>query len=261
MTVACIALAIALSGVGYAAVTIPRNSVGTVQLKNGAVSNAKLKGNSVNSGKVQNGSLTGGDVANGSLSGADIDQTSLDAVDAAMLGGLGADDFLQVPQNGFESYVVSGSSWVDRDGADRNHVSVTYDGTKTTICTTTGASTGSEAAAYQDIHLPQGARITTMFLDFVDDAGSASSNGSVTLVRQPLFTGDGTSTNATIFSATLGDVAPAGSLLTAADTQVPPTTLEIAFVDNENYAYTLMANPGTLSGVAYCSAKITYEVP
>jgi len=138
---------------------------------------------------------------------------------------------------------------------------VTYDGTKTTICTTTGASTGSEAAAYQDIHLPQGARITTMFLDFVDDAGSASSNGSVTLVRQPLFTGDGTSTNATIFSATLLNVSPEGSLFTAADTQVPPTTPEIAVVDNENYAYTLMANPGTLSGVAYCSAKITYEVP
>jgi hypothetical protein len=261
MTVACIALAIALSGVGYAAVKIPKGSVGTPQLKNAAVSSAKLQANAVNSGKVANGSLNGADVADGSLSGADIDQSSLDAVDAATLGGLGAEDFLQVPQNGFDSFVASGSSWVDRDGAGRGHVSVTYGADKTTLCTTTGASAGSEAAAYQDVHLPQGAKLTTMFLDYQDDAGTTSSNGTVTLVRQPIFQGDGSSTSSTIFSASLQDVAPAGSVFTVSDTQVPPTTPEIAFVDNENYAYTLMANPGTNAGVAYCSVKITYEVP
>ena len=110
-------------------------------------------------------------------------------------------------------------------------------------------------------NLPQGAKLTTMFLDYQDDPGSTSSNGSVTLVRQPLFTGDGSDANSTIFSASLLDVSPAGSVFTVADTQVPPTTPEIAFIDNENYAYTLMANPGSLSGVAYCSVKITYEVP
>jgi hypothetical protein len=271
MVVACIALAIALSGVGYAAIKIPNNSVGTAQLKNNAVSNAKLQGNSVGNGKLQgnsvngakvaDGSLTGDDVADGSLSGSDVDQSSLDAVDAATLGGFGPDDFLQVPDTGYDSYVASGSAWVDRDGVGRNHVAITYDTTKTTLCTTTGASTGTEAAAYQDVHLPQGAKITTLFIDYRDDAGSTSSNGTITLVRQPLFSGSGTSTNATIFSTTLSDVAPAGSVFTAADTQVPPTTPEIGIVDNENYAYTLMANPGTLTGVAYCNAKITYELP
>ena len=261
MIVACIALAIALSGVGYAAITIPKNSVGTAQLKNDAVSNAKLQGGSVGSGKLKDNAVNSAKVADGSLTGDDIDQGSLDAVDAATLGGLGPDDFLQVPETGFDSFVASGSSWVDRDGAGRGHVSITYNGDKTTWCTTTGASTGTDAAAYQDIHLPAGAKITTMFLDYVDDAGTLTSNGTVTLVRQPIFTGDGNNTSATIFSATLSDVVPAGSLSTAADTQVPPATPQVAFVDNENYAYTLMASPGTNAGVAYCSVKITYELP
>src|SRR5713226_5428226 len=53
MIVACLALAIALSGTGIAAVTaaLPKNSVGTAQLKNNAVTAAK----------VRNGSLTKAD--------------------------------------------------------------------------------------------------------------------------------------------------------------------------------------------------------
>jgi len=47
MIVACIALAVALGGVGYAATVLPANSVGALQ----------LKPNAVNSSKVLNGSL------------------------------------------------------------------------------------------------------------------------------------------------------------------------------------------------------------
>ncbi len=43
MIVACMALAVALSGASYAAVVLPRNSVGTVQLKRDAVTAAKVK--------------------------------------------------------------------------------------------------------------------------------------------------------------------------------------------------------------------------
>jgi hypothetical protein len=43
MVVACIALTIALGGTGYAAIALPRNSVGTPQLKNGAVTSKKVK--------------------------------------------------------------------------------------------------------------------------------------------------------------------------------------------------------------------------
>jgi hypothetical protein len=43
MVVACLALAVALGGTGYAATVLPRNSVGTVQLKNNAITAAKVK--------------------------------------------------------------------------------------------------------------------------------------------------------------------------------------------------------------------------
>ncbi|HZG35112.1 MAG TPA: hypothetical protein VEY87_04630, partial [Gaiellaceae bacterium] len=55
LVVACVALLVALSGTGYAAVALPRNSVGTPQLKDGAVTSLK----------VRNGSLVLADVAAG----------------------------------------------------------------------------------------------------------------------------------------------------------------------------------------------------
>jgi hypothetical protein len=58
MVVACVALAVSLSGAGYAVSTaLPRNSVGTVQLKN----------NAVNSAKVKNASLRAADFAPGQI--------------------------------------------------------------------------------------------------------------------------------------------------------------------------------------------------
>jgi hypothetical protein len=53
MVVACVSLAIALSGTGYAAVVLPKNSVGTAQLKQNAVTSAKIR----------NGTLLLGDFA------------------------------------------------------------------------------------------------------------------------------------------------------------------------------------------------------
>ena len=57
MVVACLALTIALGGTGYAAVTLPKNSVGAKQ----------IKPNSVNSSKVKNQSLRVEDFATGQL--------------------------------------------------------------------------------------------------------------------------------------------------------------------------------------------------
>ena len=55
--VSTLALFLALGGVGYAAVHLPRNSVGTSQLKNGAVTAAKIKEGAVSASKLDSSAL------------------------------------------------------------------------------------------------------------------------------------------------------------------------------------------------------------
>jgi hypothetical protein len=52
LIVAIIALIISMGGTGYAAFTLPRNSVGTRQLKNGAVTAAKVKRHSLTGAQI-----------------------------------------------------------------------------------------------------------------------------------------------------------------------------------------------------------------
>jgi hypothetical protein len=67
MVVACAALFVALGGVGYAAITLPKNSVGSKQLKRNAVTSIKIKNGAVDSKKVKDGSLLGADFKQGEL--------------------------------------------------------------------------------------------------------------------------------------------------------------------------------------------------
>jgi hypothetical protein len=69
MIVACLALAASLGGTGIAAVNavLPKNSVGTAQLKNNSVGTVQLKNSAVTSAKVQNRSITRSDLALGVL--------------------------------------------------------------------------------------------------------------------------------------------------------------------------------------------------
>jgi hypothetical protein len=60
--VSVIALFVALGGGAYAAVALPKNSVGSKQLKKNAVTNAKIGKNAVTGAKVKDRSLTGTDI-------------------------------------------------------------------------------------------------------------------------------------------------------------------------------------------------------
>jgi hypothetical protein len=61
MVVACAALLVALGGTSYAAVLqVPRNSVGTAQLKSNAVTSAKVKNGSLLSGDFKPGQIPAG---------------------------------------------------------------------------------------------------------------------------------------------------------------------------------------------------------
>lgn len=55
--VACIALFVALGGASYAAFKLPKNSVGTKQIKNNAITAAKIKNGAVTGGKINVSSL------------------------------------------------------------------------------------------------------------------------------------------------------------------------------------------------------------
>ena len=58
MVVAMVALFIALGGAGYAAVSIPRNSVGTSQLRNFAVTPVKIQNNAIKTNKLRDNAVT-----------------------------------------------------------------------------------------------------------------------------------------------------------------------------------------------------------
>ena len=62
MIVAIIALIVALGGVGYTAVKIPRNSVGRDQLRKSAVTESKLAKGAVTSSKIKDSSIKGADI-------------------------------------------------------------------------------------------------------------------------------------------------------------------------------------------------------
>ena len=59
LVIACVALAVSLGGVGYAAITLPRGSVGTVQLKDSAVTGAKVKKDTLTGLDINEASLKG----------------------------------------------------------------------------------------------------------------------------------------------------------------------------------------------------------
>jgi hypothetical protein len=73
MVIALLALFVALGGTTYAALRLPKNSVGTKQLRNNAVTMTK----------ISNGAVTGSKIANNTITGADINLSTLGTVPSA----------------------------------------------------------------------------------------------------------------------------------------------------------------------------------
>jgi hypothetical protein len=77
-------LAVALGGTSYAAIKLPRNSVGTQQLRKNAVVATKLSARSVGPQKLQNNAVTTRAVKDNQLTGAKIVESSLEKVPSAV---------------------------------------------------------------------------------------------------------------------------------------------------------------------------------
>lgn len=82
MVVALLALFVALGGTGYAALKLPKNSVGTKQLQRGAVTGPKIKDNSITGADITESKLGPVPVAGG-------------AFNSAKLGGVAASDYVR----------------------------------------------------------------------------------------------------------------------------------------------------------------------
>jgi hypothetical protein len=83
MVVACLALTVALSGAGYAAIVLPANSVGSTQLKRGAVAKSDVRAGAITRGKVRADAITSAKVLNNALTGSDVNEATLGQVPAA----------------------------------------------------------------------------------------------------------------------------------------------------------------------------------
>lgn len=63
--IATLALFIALGGSSYAALTLPRNSVGSSQIRSNAVGSSELRSRSVSGSEIRNGSIRSTDIYSG----------------------------------------------------------------------------------------------------------------------------------------------------------------------------------------------------
>ena len=67
LAISLLALFVALGGTGYAALKLPKNSVGSKQLRKGAVKSSDIGANAVTGAKVKRGSLSASDFKSSSL--------------------------------------------------------------------------------------------------------------------------------------------------------------------------------------------------
>jgi hypothetical protein len=75
--ISVIALFVALGGASYAAVSLPKNSVGAKQIKKRAVRGKHINRNAVSASKIQGNSISSSKIADGSVFGADLADNSV----------------------------------------------------------------------------------------------------------------------------------------------------------------------------------------
>ena len=99
LVIACVALAVALSGTSYAAFVLPANSVGAKQLKKRAVTTKKLATGAVVGAKVKDDSLTGADIQESTLGEVAAATNAATARDAGALNGYPANGLARVARS------------------------------------------------------------------------------------------------------------------------------------------------------------------
>jgi hypothetical protein len=132
LVISLIALFIALGGTAYAATSLPRNSVGTKQLKTSAVTSSKIKDGAVTAAKINPAGLT---VAN-----------AAHATSADSLGGVSASNYLQ--NQGKIYFQLGHSNWEPYSSSDPITV------TRATQTQAVSASTAAQFFFRLDMTIP-----------------------------------------------------------------------------------------------------------
>jgi hypothetical protein len=122
---ATIAVFIALGGASYAAVKLPKNSIGSKQLKKNSVTAAKIKKNAVTTAKIKNDAVTGAKVKESSLGtvpSADLANSIPPAEGTHLVGTPGEPPF----ENGAQNLGATGPFGLNPVGFYKDHEGIVH---------------------------------------------------------------------------------------------------------------------------------------
>jgi hypothetical protein len=142
--VSMLALFVALGGVSYAALKLPKNSVGSKQIKKDAVKSGKIKAGAVGNGKLRADAVTGDKVLDGSIGLSDLAAGSVDAT-KIVNGSVGTD---QLADSAVTGTKVADDTLTEADVAPGTFVS----GHITVQFNEAAADLGSGAEISLDVH-------------------------------------------------------------------------------------------------------------
>jgi hypothetical protein len=191
MVVSLVALFMSVGGVGYAAISLPANSVGTAQLQNHAVTYKKIMPNTVGAVRLANNGVTNSKIRNGAVSYQKIQPRAVGRVRANL-------DQLQAR---LTSTCAAGTAIGGVDSSGKVTCNAALPAQIGAADKT--AAVGATLAAVNAVALPAGAS----YLVFANPGISVTSGGSaqqVTVTCTLAFVGNAQSRSVTIDTGTSG---------------------------------------------------------
>lgn len=228
--IAFLALFIALSGTAFAATKLPKNSVGTKQIKKSAVTGVKVKKNTLSGRQINESKLGRVPSATSALSaGTAANADKLDGIDSSVLGS---------------ALTVPGSVFAPRDGSSGTVKQYSGSGAINAV--------GGTGDFHYAVSLPQGARVTSLDYRYVDDEALVSSG--LELVAFNSIGANGSESDTIVSASSAGDNSSRRN-----STGVPTGP---AVIDNTKWSYVLVWSPFQ-AGITMqlVGARINYTLP
>jgi hypothetical protein len=259
-TIALMALFVALSGTTFAAanVVLPKNSVGTKQLKKNAVTSVKIKNNQVTGadvkesslGKVPSASNADHATSSDSATNATNATNSTNATNATNASHASTATTATTATNANALGGVAASGYVRKTGTltiPGNAFHPTGTGSNTNCFPETTAGTAG-AVMYAPVELPDGVTVTKLTYNWWDGDGTDS---TVTLTRTIL-----PATPANGGPTVMATLSSSGS--TGVHSSSSTTSISNAVINNSNAMYYVKA---VFPGAAECTdaVQITYS--